>query len=83
MLRNLFINYILEYDNSLMISTEVGYASSNARVLAELSGEGGDYEGNDAYLPRSGYALDEIYHDIPEELRSRYSSMWIKVKLHE
>ena len=38
--------------------------------------------GNDAYLPRSGYPLDEIYRDIPEELRSQYSSMWIKVKLH-
>ncbi len=82
-LANLFINYILEYENSLMISTEVGYASSNAQVLAELSGEGGDYEDNEAYLPRSGYPLDEIYRDIPEELRSQYSSMWIKVKLHE
>lgn len=80
---NLFIRFILEYENSLMISSEVGYASSNAQVLEELSGEGGDYEGNEAYIPRSGYELDEIYHDIPEDLRSQYSSMWIKVKLHE
>ncbi len=80
---NLFIKYVLEYETSLMISTEVGYASANAQVLEELSGEGGDYEGNEAYLPRSGYEKDEIYHDIPEDLRSLYSSMWIKVKLHE
>ena len=82
-LANKFIKYILEYENSLMISEEVGYASSNAQVLEELSGEGGDYEGNAAYLPRGGYEKDEFYHDIPEDLRSKYSSMWIKVKLHE
>ena len=82
-LANKFIKYILEYENSLMISEEVGYASANAQVLEELSGEGGDYEGNEAYIPRSGYEKDEIYHDIPEDLRSQYSSMWIKVKLHE
>ena len=82
-LANKFIKYILDYENSLMISEEVGYASANAQVLEELSGEGGDYEGNDAYVPRDGYELDEIYHDIPEDLRSQYSSMWIKVKLHE
>ena len=82
-LANKFITYILEYENSLMISQEVGYASANAQVLEELSGEGGDYEGNEAYIPRSGYEKDEIYHDIPEDLRSQYSSMWIKVKLHE
>ena len=82
-LANKFIKYILEYENSLMISQEVGYASANAQVLEELSGEGGDYEGNEAYIPRSGYEKDEIYHDIPEDLRSQYSSMWVKVKLHE
>ena len=82
-LANKFIRYILDYDSSYMISDEVGYASANAQALEELSGEGGTYEGNDAYLPRSGYELDEFYHDIPESLRSQYSSMWIKVKLHE
>ncbi len=80
---NLFIKYVLDYEASLMISTEVGYASANAQVLEELSGEGGDYEGNEAYIPRSGYELDEMFHDIPDDLRSQYSSMWIKVKLHE
>ena len=82
-LANVFIKYILDDANSLLISEEVGYASSNASVLEELSTEGGTYEGNEAYLPRSGYELDEYYHDIPEDLRSQYSSMWIKVKLHE
>ena len=82
-LANLFINFILEYKQSKMISEEVGYASPNAQVLEELSSEGGKFEGNVAYIPRSGCELDEFYHDIPEDLRSQYSSMYIKVKLHE
>ena len=81
-LANVFIKYILEYENSLMISEEVGYASVNAEVLAELSGPGGTYEGNDAYLPRAGYDKDEFYHDN-ETLRRQLSELWIKVKLHE
>ncbi len=80
-LANVFIRYILEYENSLMISEEVGYASTNAQVLEELSSEDGDYYGNAAYLPRSGYELDEFYHDN-ETLRRQLSELWIKVKLH-
>lgn len=81
-LANVFIKYILEYENSLIISDELGYASANDQALRELSGPGGTYEGNDAYLPREGYELDEIYHDN-ETLRKMLSEMWIKVKLHE
>ena len=82
-LANVFINYILDYENSKMISETVGYASVNDQVLKDLSGPGGLYEDNIAYIPRSGYELDEVYYDIPDELRSVYSTMWIKVKLHE
>ncbi len=81
-LANVFIKYILEHDNSLMISEEVGYASANAEVLAELSGPGGEYEDNEAYLPRSDYELDEFFHDN-EVLKKTLSELWIKVKLHE
>ena len=77
-LANLFIRYILEYDQSLEISEDVGYASANAEALAELSGPGGAYEGNDAYLPRAGYEKDEFYHDN-EVLRTRLSDLWFKV----
>ena len=80
---NLFINYILDYENSKQISETVGYASVNAKVLEDLSSPGGLYEGNIAYIPRSGYELDEVYYDIPDSLRDTYSTMWMKVKLHE
>ena len=58
-----FINYILSYDASLDNSETVGYASSNQEVLDELSGEGGLFEGNEAYLPRDGYDKDEVFND--------------------
>ena len=79
---NAFIKYVLEYENSLMISEEVGYASANAQVLEELSGPGGTYEGNAAYIPRAGYEKDEMFHDN-ETLKKTLSELWIKVKLHE
>ena len=81
-LANRFIEYVTRYENALMISSEVGYASPLTAVLEELSGEGGDYEGNDAYMPRAGYEKDEMFHDN-ETLKKQLSELWIKVKLHE
>ena len=74
-----FINYILTYEASEDNSVTVGYASSNKDVLADLSGEGGEFYGNEAYLPRDGYEKDEIFHDN-EVLKKRLSELWIKVK---
>ena len=79
---NAFIKYVLDYENSLMISEEVGYASANAEAMAELSGPDGTYEGNAAYIPRAGYEKDEMFHDN-ETLKKTLSELWIKVKLHE
>ncbi|MBE5789545.1 MAG: ABC transporter substrate-binding protein [Clostridiales bacterium] len=77
-LANLFIKHIMSYDSALAISADVGYASPNDRVLQELSGPGGDYEGNSAYLPRFGYEKDEIFHDS-QVLQARLAELWIKV----
>lgn len=78
---NAFIKYMLDYDASLDNSETVGYASSNAEVLAELSSEGGDYYGIDAYLPRVGYEKDENFHHN-EVLIKMLVDLWNKVKLH-
>ncbi len=77
-LANLFIRFICEYETSLAISSYTGYASPNAKVLETLSGPGGDYEGNDAYLPRAGYDLDEHYVDNVA-LAAKLSDLWMKV----
>lgn len=78
-LANVFIQYIMTEEVSEAISVEVGYASPNAAVLERLSGPGGEYEGNAAYLPRAGYELDEAYADLPEDWQSREPDLWIRV----
>ena len=55
----------------------VGYASPNAEVLKEMSK--GDYADNEAYLPRSGWATDEMFHDN-RTLQTKLAELWIKVK---
>ncbi len=79
-LANVFINYILTYEASLDNSETVGYASSNAQVLAELSSEGGTYYQNEAYVPRTGNPNDETFHNN-DVLRKELSDLWVKVKL--
>lgn len=79
-LANAFINYILSYDASYANSYTVGYASTNQEVLDKLSGEGGEYEGNVAYLPRTGYAKDEVF-GYSEILREELGDLWNKVKV--
>lgn len=74
-----FINYVLTYDASMGNSEYVGYASSNQEVLDELSGEGGLFAENEAYLPRFGYEKDEVFEDNPV-LKKTLAELWIKVK---
>ncbi len=73
-----FINYALRYQVCKDNTLAVGYASPNAQVLEEMTGEDGEFEDNEAYLPRD-YAKDEIFHDN-ESLRKKLSELWIKVK---
>lgn len=77
-LANLFIRHVTEYESSLLISDYTGYASPNAQVLEELYGPGGTYEGNSAYMPRAGYAADEIYVDLPD-LAGELNHRWTKI----
>ena len=77
-LANEFINYVITYDASMDNTLGVGYASPNKQVLNEVFAEGGEYEGNEAYYPRT-YEKDEMFHDN-EKLRKQLSELWIKVK---
>ena len=76
-LANKFINFMLNYEQCLDGTQTVGYASPNKKVLEEMIAEGGDYEDNEAYLPRT-YEKDEIFHDN-EKLRKKLAELWIKV----
>ncbi len=76
-LANLFMNYMLSYDACMDNTMTAGYASPNADVLAAVTAPGGDYDGNEAYYPRT-YELDEIYHDN-ETIRRLTNDLWTKI----
>ena len=75
-----FINYITEYDAALDKSLTVGYTSPNKEVLEELSGEGGEFEGINAFVPRDDNKNDEVF-EYNEETRKLISELWSKVKI--
>lgn len=75
-----YINFVIDYENALMISQYVGYTSSNQEVIEVLSSEDGDFYGNEAYLPRTDYALDEVFR-YNSETKKIMSDYWVKVKI--
>ena len=79
-LANQFINYVLDYDNAMMITVETCYTSPNAKVLEEVTAPGGEFDGVEGYLPRSGYEKDEIYQYV-KLLQEETPQLLIKVKM--
>lgn len=75
-----FINYVSSYEGASDNSAYVGYTSPNEEVMEEFSSEGGDYEGINAYIPRSGNPNDEVF-EFDEETRKLISNLWSKVKI--
>ena len=75
-----FINFVTSYDYAYDNSSYVGYTSPNQEVLDVLSGEGGDYEGINAYLPRVGYPKDEVFV-FNDDTRKIIGNLWSKVKI--
>ena len=78
-LANEFINYMLTYEAAFDNTETVGYTSPNAEVFEEMTSSEDLYADNAAYLPRSGYEKDEMFHDN-QVLMRELSKLWIKVK---
>ena len=78
-LANEFINYMLTYEAAFDNTETVGYTSPNAEVFEEMTSSEDLYADNAAYLPRSGYDKDEMFHDN-QTLMRELSRLWIKVK---
>ena len=74
-----FINYMLTYEAAFDNTETVGYTSPNAEVFEEMPSSEDLYADNAAYLPRSGYDKDEMFHDN-QVLMRELSKLWIKVK---
>lgn len=79
-LAHAFIDYVCTYEASMDNSSYVGYTSPNKEVVDELSGEGGDYEGINAYIPRSGNDNDEVFK-YDENTRAIIADLWSRVKV--
>lgn len=75
-----FMNFLCSYEAAYDNSDFVGYTSPNEEVMEELYGEGGTYEGINAYIPRSGYEKDESFV-FNERTRKIISNLWSKVKI--
>lgn len=75
-----FINHVCSYEGAYDNSSYVGYTSPNQEVMDELSGEGGDYEGINAYIPRTDNDQDEVFV-FNDDTRKIISNLWSKVKI--
>ena len=75
-----FMNFASDYEGAYDNSSYVGYTSPNKEVMADLSGEGGEFEGINAYIPRSGNDKDEVFV-YNESTRKEISNLWSKVKI--
>lgn len=79
-LAHAFINYASDYDGAYDNSSYVGYTSANQEVMDTLSGEGGDYEGIGAYIPRADNENDEVFV-YNEDTKKIISDLWSRVKI--
>lgn len=75
-----FINFVTSYEGAYENSSFVGYTSANKEVLEELSGEGGDFEGINAYVPRTDNKKDEVFK-YDEATRKVIAELFSKVKV--
>ena len=79
-LAHAFINYACDYDGAYDNSSYVGYTAANEEVMNELAGEGGDYEGINAYIPRTDNPNDEVFV-YNEDTKKIISDLWSRVKI--
>ena len=79
-LAHAFINYASDYDGAYDNSSYVGYTSANKEVMDDLSGEGGEFEGINAYIPRTDNPNDEIF-EYNEDTKKIISDLWSRVKI--
>ena len=73
-----FINYACSYEAAMDNSSFVGYTSANQEVMDELAN--GDFEGINAYVPRTGNDKDEVF-EYDEATRKIISDYFSKVKI--
>ncbi len=79
-LAHAFINYASNYDGAYDNSSYVGYTSANQEVMDAIYGPGGDYEGINAYIPRTDNENDEVFV-YNENTKKVMGDLWSRVKI--
>lgn len=79
-LAHAFINYASDYEGAYDNSSYVGYTSANQEVMDDIYGEGGDYEGIEAYIPRTDNPNDEVFV-YNEDTKKIMGDLWSRVKI--
>lgn len=79
-LAHAFINFASDYEGAYDNSSYVGYTSANQEVMDDIFGEGGVYEGINAYIPRTGYEKDEVFV-YNEDTKKILGDLWSRVKI--
>ena len=75
-LAHAFMNFILEPENQEAISIEVGYTSPISSVAQSVGSK--EYEGIEAYFPRTGFELDEEFY-YNAETKVILGDLWNKL----
>lgn len=79
-LAHAFINFASDYDGAYDNSSYVGYTSANQEVMDDIYGEGGDYEGIEAYIPKIDNPNDEVFV-YNEDTKKIMGDLWSRVKI--
>lgn len=75
----MYINFLLEPQIATANADYIGYASPNTAVVEN---EDYYYYGNEILYPADAdMPKVQYYHDIPDEVRGYYETLWIDVKL--
>ncbi len=75
-----FINFMLDNENALANSEEVGYTSPVQSAFDEMKET--TYAGVDAYIPRSDNENDEVFGYQEADIKKYFADLWTKVKAY-
>ncbi len=75
-----FMNFMLDEENALANTEEVGYSSPVKSAFEAMQEDA--YKGISAYVTRVGYDKDEVFAYQETEIKSYCADLWTKVKAH-
>ena len=77
-LAHAFINFMLDEENALSNTEEVGYTSTVTSAFEAM--KEGTYKGIDSYIPEDTNPKNEIFAYQKPQIKQKYAELWTKVK---